>query len=52
MDPLSEVLAAMDLRAAAPSRLEAGGAWSFSFPGHEHLKVGARRRDDAVPAHI
>jgi AraC-like DNA-binding protein len=41
MDPLSEVLAAMDLRAAAPSRLEAGGAWSFAFPGHEHLKVGA-----------
>jgi AraC-like DNA-binding protein len=41
MDPLSEVLDLLDLRAALPSRLEAGGRWALSFTGHQHLKVGA-----------
>jgi AraC-like DNA-binding protein len=41
MDPLSEVLELLDLRAASPSRLEAGGRWALSFAGHQHLKVGA-----------
>jgi AraC-like DNA-binding protein len=41
MDPLSEVLDLLDLRAALPSRLEAGGSWALSFTGHRHLKVGA-----------
>jgi AraC-like DNA-binding protein len=41
MDPLSQVLELLDLRAALPSRLEAGGRWALSFAGHQHLKVGA-----------
>lgn len=41
MDPLSEVLELLDLRAASPSRLEAGGRWALGFTGHQHLKVGA-----------
>jgi AraC-like DNA-binding protein len=41
MDPLSEVLELLDLRAAAPSRLEAGGRWALSFAGHQQLKIGA-----------
>jgi AraC-like DNA-binding protein len=41
MDPLSEVLDLLDLRAASPSRLEAGGHWALSFAAHQHLKVGA-----------
>lgn len=41
MDPLSQLLELLDLRAAAPSRLEAGGRWALSFAGHQHLKIGA-----------
>jgi AraC-like DNA-binding protein len=41
MDPLSQVLELLDLRAASPSRLEAGGRWALSFTGHQHLKIGA-----------
>jgi AraC-like DNA-binding protein len=41
MDPLSQVFELLDLRAAAPSRLEAGGRWALSFSGDRHLKVGA-----------
>jgi AraC-like DNA-binding protein len=41
MDPLSDVLELLDLRAASPSRLEAGGRWALGFTGHQHLKVGA-----------
>jgi AraC-like DNA-binding protein len=41
MDPLSQVLELLDLRAASSSRLEAGGRWALSFPGHQHLKIGA-----------
>jgi AraC-like DNA-binding protein len=41
MDPLSRAFELLALRAAAPSRLEAGGHWSLSFSGHQQLKVGA-----------
>jgi AraC-like DNA-binding protein len=41
MDRLSEVLSLLDVRAAAPSRFEAGGRWSLRFKGYQHLKVGA-----------
>jgi hypothetical protein len=41
VDPLSEVLALLDVRAAVPSRLEAGGRWALRFGGNEHVKLGA-----------
>jgi AraC-like DNA-binding protein len=42
VDPLSEVLALLDVRAASPSRFEAGGHWALSFQGGgQHVKVGA-----------
>ncbi|MFG1704385.1 AraC family transcriptional regulator [Nonomuraea sp. M3C6] len=41
MDPLSEVLALLDVRAATPSRLEAGGTWALRFNGNQHVKLGA-----------
>jgi AraC-like DNA-binding protein len=41
MDPLSEVLTLLDIRAATPSRLEAGGAWALRFNGNQHVKLGA-----------
>jgi AraC-like DNA-binding protein len=41
VDPLSEILAVLDVRAAEPSRLEAGGRWALRFPGNQHLKLGA-----------
>jgi AraC-like DNA-binding protein len=42
VDPLSKMLAMMDLRAAQPSRFEASGPWSLRFSGyHQHVKVGA-----------
>jgi AraC-like DNA-binding protein len=59
MDPLSQVLELLDLRAASPSRLEAGGRWALSFPGHQHLKIGAvvagecwLRPEHAAPQHL
>jgi AraC-like DNA-binding protein len=59
MDPLSQVLELLDLRAASPSRLEAGGRWALSFPGHQHLKIGAVVAgqcwlipDQAAPQHL
>jgi AraC-like DNA-binding protein len=59
MDPLSQVLELLDLRAASPSRLEAGGRWALSFPGHQHLKIGAVLAgqcwlipDQAAPQHL
>jgi AraC-like DNA-binding protein len=59
MDPLSHVLELLDLRAASPSRLEAGGRWALRFTGHQHLKVGAVLAgecwlvpDDAEPRHL
>ena len=41
MDPLSEVLAMLDVRTAQPARLEAGGRWALRFPGNQPLKLGA-----------
>jgi AraC-like DNA-binding protein len=41
MDPLSEMLAALEIEAAQPSRFEAAGQWSLWFAGGRHLKVGA-----------
>jgi AraC-like DNA-binding protein len=41
VDPLSEVLAMLDVRTAQPTRLEAGGRWALRFPGNQHLKLGA-----------
>ena len=59
MDPLSQILELLDLRAASPSRLEAGGRWALSFPGHQHLKIGAVVAgqcwlipDQAAPQHL
>jgi AraC-like DNA-binding protein len=59
VDPLSQVLELLDLRAASPSRLEAGGRWALSFPGHQHLKIGAVVAgqcwlipDQAAPQHL
>lgn len=43
MDPLSEVLGLLDLRAALPSRFEAGGRWALRFAhgeGGADVKVG------------
>jgi AraC-like DNA-binding protein len=59
VDPLSEVLDLLDLRAASPSRLEAGGRWALGFAGHQHLKVGTVVAgecwlvpDGAAPLHL
>ncbi|HEY2276935.1 MAG TPA: AraC family transcriptional regulator [Streptosporangiaceae bacterium] len=59
MDPLSQVLELLDLHAASPSRLEAAGRWALSFPGHQHLKIGAVVAgqcwlipDQAAPQHL
>ncbi|MFC4589487.1 AraC family transcriptional regulator [Sphaerisporangium corydalis] len=41
MDPLSDVLALLDVRAALPSRFEATGRWALRFEPYQHLKVGA-----------
>ncbi|MDN3359666.1 AraC family transcriptional regulator [Actinomadura sp. DC4] len=41
VDPLSEVLTLLDVRAALPSRFEAGGRWALRFERHHHVKVGA-----------
>ncbi|MEO3870024.1 AraC family transcriptional regulator [Nonomuraea sp. B12E4] len=40
-DPLSDALALLNVRAAMPSRLEAGGRWALRFEGYEHVKLGA-----------
>jgi AraC-like DNA-binding protein len=41
VDPLSEVLAMLDVRMVQPSRLEAGGRWALRSPGNQHLNLGA-----------
>jgi AraC-like DNA-binding protein len=41
VDPLSEVLGLLDIKAASPSRFEAGGQWALSFKESQHVKVGA-----------
>ncbi|MGI5129775.1 AraC family transcriptional regulator [Pseudonocardia sp. CA-107938] len=40
MDPLSEVLALLDVRNALLARLEAGGDWAIDFPRYRHVKFG------------
>jgi AraC-like DNA-binding protein len=41
MDALSEMLTLLDVETAQPSRFEAAGDWSLSFPASRHIKVGA-----------
>jgi len=41
VDPLSEVLALLDVRNALLARLEAGGTWAIDFPRYRHVKFGA-----------
>ncbi|MFS4092265.1 AraC family transcriptional regulator [Streptomyces sp. AF1A] len=41
MDPLNDVLALLDMRSAQFARLEATGPWAISFPGYQHIKLGA-----------
>ncbi|MFF7144707.1 AraC family transcriptional regulator [Streptomyces nodosus] len=41
MDPLIDVLALVDMRSARFARLEASEAWAMSFPGYQHIKLGA-----------
>ncbi|GAA4493403.1 AraC family transcriptional regulator [Actinoallomurus oryzae] len=42
VDPLSEVLALLDVHVASPSRFEAGGRWALRFDrGYRHIKIGA-----------
>lgn len=40
-DPLSDVLAALHIRAGSLSGLEARGSWALRFQVHEHIKIGA-----------
>ncbi|MFI7611293.1 AraC family transcriptional regulator [Nonomuraea terrae] len=40
MDPLSDVLTLLNLRAAFSSRFEAGGEWALRFPAYQHVKIG------------
>lgn len=41
LDPLSDVLAALDARAARPQRFEAEGDWALAFPLRDRLKFVA-----------
>jgi AraC-like DNA-binding protein len=41
MDPLSEMLALLNIEAALPSRFEAAGDWALEFGGYADIKVGA-----------
>ena len=47
MDPLSDVLQILAVRSVLPSRFEAGGDWSVSFPAFRHVKFGAVHRGEA-----
>ncbi|MFF3691382.1 AraC family transcriptional regulator [Streptomyces sp. NPDC002187] len=40
-DPLSDVLASLNVRAGSLSGLEAWGSWALRFAVHEHIKIGA-----------
>jgi AraC-like DNA-binding protein len=40
VDPLSDILTLLNVRAALSSRLEAAGEWSLAFGGYQHIKVG------------
>jgi AraC-like DNA-binding protein len=37
-DPLSDVLAMLEVSSGDPVRVEAGGAWSLRFPAYDYLK--------------
>lgn len=41
MDPLSQVFALLNVRAARCTRFEGGGRWSYRFPAKPALKFGA-----------
>ncbi|MFF3660501.1 AraC family transcriptional regulator [Streptomyces olivochromogenes] len=41
MDPLSDVLALLNVEGAISARLEVGGSWSIRFPEYRHVKFGA-----------
>ncbi|MCF3136751.1 AraC family transcriptional regulator [Streptomyces olivochromogenes] len=41
VDPLSDVLASLNVRAGSLSGLEAWGSWALRFGVHEHIKIGA-----------
>jgi AraC-like DNA-binding protein len=41
VDPLAEVFSLLQIRSAASSRLEAGGAWALRFPAQPFLKFNA-----------
>jgi AraC-like DNA-binding protein len=41
MDPLTDVLALLDLRSAQFARLEAQEPWAVGFSGYRHIKFGA-----------
>ncbi|MFC5216867.1 AraC family transcriptional regulator [Streptomyces coerulescens] len=40
-DPLSDVLASLNVRTGSLSGLEAWGSWALRFGVHEHIKIGA-----------
>ncbi|MER5464639.1 AraC family transcriptional regulator [Streptomyces sp. NPDC002668] len=40
-DPLSDVLASLNVRSGSLSGLEARGSWALRFGVHEHIKIGA-----------
>ena len=41
VDPLSDLIAALSVRAGALSGLDAAGGWALRFGVHEHIKIGA-----------
>lgn len=41
MDPLSQLLALMNVQSTGSSRLEADGDWSLRFQARDHIKFGA-----------
>jgi AraC-like DNA-binding protein len=40
-DPLSDVLALLEMQSVATARLEAGGAWALHFPARSYFKFNA-----------
>ncbi|MYN25071.1 AraC family transcriptional regulator [Duganella levis] len=46
MDPLSEVISLLNVRAARCTRFEASGNWSYRFPAKPALKFGAILKGD------
>lgn len=40
MDPLSDVLSALNVRTGSLSAIDAGGDWALRFEVHEHIKIG------------